>query len=249
MDEAEHVVLAAADHRVARVRRVRRRLGRPADGERRVEEDDLGARHHHLADRALAGREHVVDQPALVGGQRLVRGDQAAQLLLADRLATGARVAAEQPHHDVGRLRQQPDDRTEERRRCGSAAARTASPRPRCAAAPSRLGASSPSTSVTKEMISVTPMMPVAAGQPVAPAVADRGAFLASSGQRHRAERARQQRGRRDADLDGGQEAVRVAGQPGDRRAAATAGLGRARGPGPRAGRPARSRPRRTRPR
>ena len=50
-----------------------------------VEELDLGARHHDLADLALAGLEDVVDELALVAAQRLVAGHQVAQLGLADR--------------------------------------------------------------------------------------------------------------------------------------------------------------------
>ena len=80
-----------------------------------VEERDLGARRHDLADLALAGAEDLVDQPALVAAQRLVRGHQVAQLLLADRLTAPLRVAAEEPDQHVRRLRQQPDDRAGER--------------------------------------------------------------------------------------------------------------------------------------
>ena len=85
------------DDRVALVRRLGRELDRPADRHRAVEEDDLGARHHDLADRALTRGEDVVDQAPLVRGQRLVRRDQPAQLVLADRLAarrSGRRRAA-----------------------------------------------------------------------------------------------------------------------------------------------------------
>ena len=109
--EADDVVLVPAGDREARPVGVGDLLGRPAGGHRRVEEGDLGARGHHLADLALAGAEDLVDQPPLVAGQRLVRGDQVAQLLLADRLAADLRVAAEQPHQRVRRRRQQPDDR------------------------------------------------------------------------------------------------------------------------------------------
>ena len=112
------------------------------------------------------GGEDVIDQPALVRGQRLVRGDQAAQLFLADRFAAGVRVTAEQADEHVGRLGQQPDDRTEDAasRFSGGANSRRGDSA-RCSA--SRLGASSPRTSVTNEMISVTPMMPVAPARPL----------------------------------------------------------------------------------
>ena len=83
---------------------------------------------------------------------------------IGSRAARG--IATEQPDDDVGRLGQQPDDRAEEpgdpvqRRREQRAAASA-----RCRA--SRLGASSPTTSVTNEMIRVTPMMPVAPASPL----------------------------------------------------------------------------------
>ena len=93
--EADDVVLVAAGHGEARPVGVGDLLGRPAGGHRRVQEGDLGARGHDLADLALAGAEDLVDQPPLVAGQRLVRGHQVAQLLLADRLAADLRVAAE----------------------------------------------------------------------------------------------------------------------------------------------------------
>ena len=104
VDVAEHVVVRAADHGIALVRGVRGQLGRLADGEGRLEEDHIGARHHDLADGTLAGREHVVDQAPLVVRQRLVRGDETTQLVLGDRFATGVGIAAEQAHEPVRRL-------------------------------------------------------------------------------------------------------------------------------------------------
>jgi hypothetical protein len=95
--EAQDVVLVAADDRVAGVAGVVHLLGGPAGGHRRVEEVHLGARGHDLAHLAVAGPEDLADEPALVGAQRLVRRDQVAQLLLADRLAAGGWVAAQQP--------------------------------------------------------------------------------------------------------------------------------------------------------
>ena len=65
------------------------RSGPPRHGGADLEEVDLGPRHHHLAHLPVAGVEYVVDQLALVGRQRLVRGDQPAQLLLGDRLPVG----------------------------------------------------------------------------------------------------------------------------------------------------------------
>ena len=116
VQEADDVVLRAAGHRVARVRRLRGLLDRPAQRHAGLEEGDLGARQHHLAQLALPRREDVVDELALVLGQRLVGRDQTAQLVLADGLALAVRVAPEQAHHDVGALGQQPDDRPEQHR-------------------------------------------------------------------------------------------------------------------------------------
>ena len=142
--EADDVVLVPAGDREARPVGVGDLLGRAAGRHRRVEEGDLGARGHDLAHLALAGAEDLVDQPPLVAGQRLVRGDQVAQLLLADRLAADLRVAAEQPDQRVGRRRQQPDDRPGQGGdRFSEGATSIARPSARCSA--SRLGVSSPS--------------------------------------------------------------------------------------------------------
>ncbi len=91
----------------------------------------------------------------------------------------------------------------------------------RCSA--SRLGASSPSTSVTNEMSSVTPTMPMTPARPVLTPVSGSGRVFASSDSVTAPNARGQQRGRRDADLDGGQEPVRVADQPRDGRAPAAA--------------------------
>ncbi len=110
--EADHVVGGAADDRVARVRLVQRLLGGPEHRRRGVQEVDLGARDHHLADLPVTGLEDVLDDPSLLLAQGLVGVDEVAQLLVGHLLALGVRVAADQPDHDVGRDRQQPDDRT-----------------------------------------------------------------------------------------------------------------------------------------
>ena len=112
--EADDVVLVAPGDRVPRPAGLRDLLGRPAGGHARLEEVDLGARGHHLAHLAVTGPEHLVDQPALVARQRLVRGDQVAELLLADRLPAGLRVPAEQPDEQVGGAGEEPDDRPEQ---------------------------------------------------------------------------------------------------------------------------------------
>ena len=145
--EADDVVLVAAGDREARPAGVGDLLGRPAGGHRRVEEGDLGARGHDLAHLALAGAEDLVDQPALVAGQRLVRGDQVAQLLLADRLAarpSGRRRAAG-PARSVDADSSQMTGRDSLAMAFSGAATISAKPSARCSA--SRLGVSSPTTS------------------------------------------------------------------------------------------------------
>ena len=106
------VVLRLAEHRVARVRQVDHDPRRLVRRQRRVEELHLGARHHHLAHLALPRLEHVVDELALLRRERLLRGQDAAQLVVGDELLVGVRVAAERAHEEVGRARQQPDERT-----------------------------------------------------------------------------------------------------------------------------------------
>jgi hypothetical protein len=85
------------------------------------EELDLGPRHHHLVELAVRRAEHVGEHAALLGVQLPVRAHHVAQLLLGDLVAPGPRVQAEHPHDDVGRRRQQPDDRA---RQCGHAVER-----------------------------------------------------------------------------------------------------------------------------
>ena len=246
MDEAEHVVLATADHRIARVRGVGGHLGRPADRHRRIEERHLGARHHHLADRPLPRGEDVVDEPPLVGGQRFVGRDQAPQLGVADRLATRVWVAAEQPDDAVGRLRQQPDHRPEG---AGQSVERR---REQCRCRLGALQGQPLGRQLAEDERDERDDQghaddPDRTGQARAPAVRDEG-LLGRLGQRDGAEGAGQQRGRGHADLDGGEEPVRVAGQPGYRRAPA-AGLGQRADLALAQRRRARSRPRRKRPR
>jgi len=67
--EADDVVLVAADHRKAGPVGVGDLLGGAAGGHGCVEELDLRAGGHHLADLALTGAEDLVDEPALVAGQ------------------------------------------------------------------------------------------------------------------------------------------------------------------------------------
>ncbi len=115
MQEADDVVLRRAGDRVARVGLLRGLAQRPLQRHAGVEERDLGARQHHLPQLALAGGEDVVDELALVLGQRLVGRHHVAQLLLRDGGALRRRVAAEEPDDEVGALGQQPDDRPGQR--------------------------------------------------------------------------------------------------------------------------------------
>ena len=121
-----------------------------------------------------------------------------------------------------GAPREQPDDRTRDRREpvqrraeqaCGASE--------RCSA--SRLGTSSPTTSVTNEISTVTPMNPIDAGQVPRSIPASTRAFLAWSDRVTAPNALDSSDVERDADLDGGEEPVRVSGQPGDGRAAPAA--------------------------
>ena len=93
--------------------------------------------------------------------------------------------------------------------RSRNGAANTDTRSDRCSAI--RLGASSPNTRVRNEIASVTTAIESADGQ-VGVHVLDQPG-LQAAGQGGRAERAGQQGGQGDADLDGGQEPVRVLGQ------------------------------------
>ena len=85
------------------------------DGQPRVEEQHLGARHHEFADRPGAGFEYLDDEAALLAVQHGVRGDQLAQLGLGGLLPTGGRVGAEEPGHGVGAAHKEPGEATPDR--------------------------------------------------------------------------------------------------------------------------------------
>ena len=175
-----------------------------------------------------------------------MRGDEAAQLVLGDRLASRVRVAAEQPDEPVGRVREQPDHGTEER---GDLVQRRREQLRGALGALQREPLRGEFADDEGDEGDDQRDADDAGGrrEAVAPAVVDQEG-LRFVGQRDGAERARQQRGGRDADLDGAEEPVRVA----DRawRPSRRAGWPRpARAPAPRAARRARSRPRRRAPR
>ena len=236
----------AADDRVAASAAGRRRLATALlHRHRRVEEVDLGAR--APSPRAAAARRPRRRRRSAARSsrpQRLVRGDEAAQLLVADLLAAGVGVTAEQADDEVRRLRQQPDDRAARRaaKRSTIGAATSARPSARCSA--SRLGASSPSTSEKYEMIKVMTISAVASDMPFGrPQLDQRGRELVR--QRGRPEGRRQEAGERDPDLHRGEEPVGVAGDSSATRAPAPAAPGERAAAGSRAATPAPSRWRR----
>ena len=81
-----------------------------------IDDDDVVAWHHHLVEGALRDLEGAVDDLALLRREGLVDGDHVAEFVTGDLLALAVRVAAEYPNSDVGRLREQPDDRLGQRR-------------------------------------------------------------------------------------------------------------------------------------
>ena len=76
-----------------------------------VDDHHVVARDHDLVEGPLRDLEGPVDDLALLGRERLVDGDHVANLLARDLFALTFRVAAEQPDCQVGGDRQQPHDR------------------------------------------------------------------------------------------------------------------------------------------
>ena len=156
----------------------------------------------------------------------------------------GAGVAAHQPHHQVGRHRQQPDHRTGDPRdpvdggaeREGEALGtlQREALRGELAEHEGDVG------DRDRDEHQRDRRRPRPSGRPEVDQVRRQVA-----GERDAAERRGEEAGQRDADLHGGEEPVGVLGEPRDRRTA-TAAARRARGPGSRAATRARSRPRRT---
>ena len=222
MQEADDVVLRGAGDRVARVRLLGGLAQRPLQRHAGVEERDLRAREHHLAQLPLPRGEDVVDELALVLGERLVGRHHVAQLLLRDRRALRLRVTAEQSDDDVGALGQQPDDRARQR---GDAVERRGE----------------------RHGDALRPLQREPLGRQLAEDQRevrdhhrheDEGQRVRGPGRhacvseqvrhRHReaggTERRRQEAGERDADLDRGQEAVGVLDEPGHARPALAPG-------------------------
>ena len=109
---------------------------------------------------------------------------------------------------------EQPHRRAGDRRRAGPAGGPPASAHPSARCIATRFGASSPNTSVKNVSTIVTTT--IAAGSGGRAEEAER--LDQRLGQRHGGGRRGQEAGQGDADLDGGQEPVRVPGQPGQHR-------------------------------
>jgi hypothetical protein len=108
--EADNVVVRAAP-RDSAMRVGRRQPQRLVDRHGRVEEVDLGARHHHLVQLAVASRQHTSAMSwRSSGAEGLVRGHDVAQLLseICSRPALGS--PPKEAHEQVGGAREQPDD-------------------------------------------------------------------------------------------------------------------------------------------
>ena len=166
--EAEDVVLAAPDDRVARVRR----LGRPPRAARLTVIDpsrkvtSVRGTITSSIERSPAAKTSSISVRSSVDSDSCAAtSPRSSSSLIGSR--AGVRVAAEQPHDAVGRLAtaaRSPAGRTLASRFSGGGEERRQPSRR--AAAPGASGASSPSTSVTKEMIRVTPTTPVALASP-----------------------------------------------------------------------------------
>ena len=85
--------------------------------DRRVRRKELHlcARSHDLLDGPVAHRKHVDDHLALVLTDRVLTGDEGAELGHAHRVLLLARVAPEKPQHDVGGQAEEPDHRAQQK--------------------------------------------------------------------------------------------------------------------------------------
>jgi len=114
MDEAEDVVEVLARDRVARVRMAAHQVRGLRGGEARGHERHLAARAHDLGKAAIRGFEDVAEDASLVGGQALVRHHQVAQLLFRHLLRGGGRVATHEADDGVRGHREEPHHRAHE---------------------------------------------------------------------------------------------------------------------------------------
>lgn len=223
VDEARHVVARARGHEVpgvSGVDRVRRRL---LDRQPGVHRRHVVPGPHRLAEGAVAGVERApVDLPPLrVDG--VVLGDEVTELLGAHRLAAGVRIAAEQPDDRVRGAREDPDDRSHQRRepverrgdqhREALGALQGESLRHEFAEHEGQVrdheGEQHERDRLGGTAVESEPLQ-------------ERGDVR---GDRRRTVGGREEPGDGHADLDGGEEAVRVAAQPGDPLTAGSAPL------------------------
>ena len=113
--EADHVVVGVFEDGKPRVRRPRRDRDSLGHRHRGGQEVDFRPGHEDLADLPGARVEDLADDVPFVGRQVLVPSDQVTQLVAAHRAAADLRVAAEHPHHEVHAAADQPDHRPGQR--------------------------------------------------------------------------------------------------------------------------------------
>ena len=196
------------------VARLVEQFERPVAGERRIEHEHLAARHEDLVERPLGDLEGSVDDHALLRRERHLGRHHVSQFLLGHVLALLIRVAAHETDGDIGRPRQQPHDRAgdlrQERQRPGHHHA-----------PPLRLLHRHPFRSELAEHereVGQEQRHDDDRHRRRGPAEeAER--LLEWFGERHGGEGRRQEAGQGDADLDRGQELVRLARQSAQHRA------------------------------
>ena len=116
MDEPENVIDVAIGDRVAGMGPVPDHLGCLGGGEVTGEEVHLGARHHDLPQRGLAGIEDVVQDVSFLIAERRRGRHHRSQLLVGDVLTSCVGVAAQDPDEHVGGHTEEPDHWSERRR-------------------------------------------------------------------------------------------------------------------------------------
>ena len=116
MNEADDVVVGVPVHGEPRVRRARNDLRHAGQRRRGRDELDLGPRHQDLPDLPVRGLEHLPHDLPFIRAQRLVAHDQITKFLLGHHPASRFGVTAEDPHHEVGRPGQEPDQRAGQHR-------------------------------------------------------------------------------------------------------------------------------------
>ena len=178
-----------------------------------VEHEHLAAGYEDLFQRPLGDLEGAVDDHALMRREGHLCRDHVAQFLLGHLLALLMRVAAHQSHGDVGRPRQQPHDRARDLRQ------EREGPRHHHAPAlcllhrqPFRCQLAEHQREVGKDQRDDDDRHRRRGPSEEAER------FLERFGERHGSEGRRQEAGECDADLDRGQELIRLARQSGQHR-------------------------------